>query len=154
MSEEKVYRNCGSCKKPINVNTKYYVCSISTCRKSAYCSMPCFDDHIPILKHKDAWAEERTAPAIVVEKIEETGINPSAKTSFGTHVQGRSEPLPKDILVVASKLKNYIRTKSGLNTSASVLERLSDILRLQCDKAIQRAQAENRKTVLDRDFYL
>ncbi|USN51952.1 MAG: hypothetical protein H6731_06620 [Myxococcales bacterium] len=60
--------------------------------------------------------------------------------------------MPHDILVVASKLKDYIRAKSGMNTSANVLERLSDIIRLHCDKAICRAQSDNRKTVMDRDF--
>lgn len=62
------------------------------------------------------------------------------------------EPIPHDILVVASKLKDYIRAKSGLNTSANVLDRLSDIIRLQCDKAIERAISDNRKTLMDRDF--
>jgi len=56
-----------------------------------------------------------------------------------------------DILVIASRLKAYIRTKSGMNTSNSVLEALSDRLRELCDDAIVRARDEGRKTVLDRD---
>lgn len=58
----------------------------------------------------------------------------------------------KEVLVVASKLKNYIRSKSGMNTSGSVLEKLSDQIRGMCDQAIERARADGRKTVMDRDF--
>lgn len=57
-----------------------------------------------------------------------------------------------EILVVASKLKNYIRAKSGMNTSASVLGVLSEKVRQLCDQAIESARADGRKTVKDRDF--
>lgn len=141
MSEDTIWRRCGSCKKPIQLKQKYLACAISTCRKSAYCSMPCFDEHTPIFRHKDAWAEERLAPS-QKEEPEMTTKSTSSDTPS------------KEILVVASKLKDYIRTKSSMNTSASVLERLSDIIRIHCDKAIERAQSDNRKTVMDRDFIL
>jgi histone H3/H4 len=57
-----------------------------------------------------------------------------------------------EVLVVASKLKNYIREKSGLNTSGAVMSVLSDKLRGLCDNAIENAKREGRKTVMDRDF--
>lgn len=57
-----------------------------------------------------------------------------------------------EVLVVASKLKNYIKAKSGMNTSASVLDALSEKLRHLCDQAIENAKREGRKTVMDRDF--
>lgn len=57
-----------------------------------------------------------------------------------------------ETLVVASKLKNYIREKSGMNTSAAVVDVLSNKLRGLCDEAIERAKGEGRKTVMDRDF--
>lgn len=56
-----------------------------------------------------------------------------------------------EVLVVASKVKNYIREKSGMNTSASVLDVLSDRLRAICDQAIENARRDGRKTVKDRD---
>ncbi|HQU16480.1 MAG: hypothetical protein B7Z66_05100 [Chromatiales bacterium 21-64-14] len=56
-----------------------------------------------------------------------------------------------EVLVVASKVKNYIRDKSGMNTSASVLEVLSNRLRAICDQAIENARRDGRKTVKDRD---
>lgn len=57
-----------------------------------------------------------------------------------------------ETLVVASKLKNYIREKSGMNTSAAVIEVLSTKLRGMCDQAVERAKSDGRKTVMDRDF--
>ena len=57
-----------------------------------------------------------------------------------------------DSLVVASKLKAYIRSKSQMNTSGSVVQVLSDKLRMMCDQAMEHAKSEGRKTVMDRDF--
>jgi histone H3/H4 len=57
-----------------------------------------------------------------------------------------------EVLVVASKLKNYIRSKSGMNTSSAVMSALSAKVRELCDQAIERAKSEGRKTVMDRDF--
>ena len=58
----------------------------------------------------------------------------------------------KDVLVVASKVKAYIRDKSTMNTSAAVMEVLTGKVRELCDQAVAKAQAEGRKTVMDRDF--
>lgn len=57
-----------------------------------------------------------------------------------------------EVIVVASKLKAYIREKSGMNTSAAVMQRLSDRVRQLCDRAIENAKNDGRKTVMDRDF--
>jgi histone H3/H4 len=57
-------------------------------------------------------------------------------------------------LVVASKIKKTIKDKSGFNTSSSVFDRLSEIVEKECNKAIENAKNENRKTVMDRDFDL
>ena len=57
-----------------------------------------------------------------------------------------------EVLVVASKLKNYIRSKSGMNTSSAVIEALSNKIRQLCDHAIESAKNDGRKTVMDRDF--
>jgi histone H3/H4 len=58
----------------------------------------------------------------------------------------------KEVLVVASKVKTYIREKSDMNTSAGVFDVLSDKLREMCDRAIENARNDGRKTVKDRDF--
>lgn len=57
-----------------------------------------------------------------------------------------------EALVVASKVKKYIKDKSGMNTSASTIEALSQVVAQACDAAIQNAQQDNRKTVMDRDI--
>jgi histone H3/H4 len=58
----------------------------------------------------------------------------------------------KEVLVVASKIKTYIKQRGDMKTSASVLEALSDRLRSLCDQAIESARSDGRKTVLDRDI--
>ncbi len=57
----------------------------------------------------------------------------------------------KEILVVASKLKAYIKTNSEMSTSAATLSTMSDRLRTLADQAIENARKEGRKTVMDRD---
>ena len=57
-----------------------------------------------------------------------------------------------EVLVVASKVKDYIRRNSEMNTSGEVLQALSDQIRSLCDKAMDSARADGRKTVMERDF--
>lgn len=58
----------------------------------------------------------------------------------------------KEILIVASKLKKYVKSKGDINTASEVMERLSDIVRVLCDEAIAHATRDNRKTLKARDF--
>ena len=58
----------------------------------------------------------------------------------------------QEVLVVVSKLKGYIREKSGMNTASGVAGVLSDAVRRLCDEAIERAKSDGRKTVMERDF--
>lgn len=58
----------------------------------------------------------------------------------------------KEVLVVVSKLKNYIRSSAGMNTAANVAPALSELVRRMCDQAIENARNDRRKTVMDRDF--
>lgn len=57
-----------------------------------------------------------------------------------------------EVLVVSSKVKKYIKDKSGMNTSASSMEALTKKLQQIIDQAISKAQSEKRKTVMDRDI--
>jgi len=63
-----------------------------------------------------------------------------------------NEEVPKEVLVVISKVKAYIRAKSSMNTSDAVTEALSELVRSTCDQAIERARSEGRKTVMARDI--
>src|SRR5262245_31713063 len=61
------FRLCSSCKKPLAFDARYYRCSVSTCNRPrtelTFCSVTCFDAHVPVVRHRDAWAEEATAPS-------------------------------------------------------------------------------------------
>ena len=56
------------------------------------------------------------------------------------------------VLVVASKVKAFIKENSEMNTSSSVLEALSKLVERECLKAIENAKKDKRQTVMDRDF--
>ena len=77
---------------------------------------------------------------------------PSARASAGEGAGGPSSDLPADILIVASKLKKYVKARADMNTSDRVLEPLSDVVRRAVDRAIESARRDERKTILDRDF--
>jgi len=57
-----------------------------------------------------------------------------------------------EVLVVASKVKKYIKEKAEMNTAGNVVEALSDRIREMCDAAIEAARKDGRKTVKDRDL--
>src|SRR5580700_6598118 len=60
------WRRCNSCKKPIAYGGSYWVCNVSTCNRKrtglVFCSVSCWDAHVPLMNHRDSWAEERTSP--------------------------------------------------------------------------------------------
>lgn len=55
-------------------------------------------------------------------------------------------------LVIASKVKAYIKTTADMKCSAAVIDILSDKVREMCDMAVANAKAAKKKTVQDRDF--
>ena len=57
-----------------------------------------------------------------------------------------------EILVVTSKIKKMIKEKSGLSTSASLVDALSSKVIMLCESAIENAKQDGRKTVMDRDL--
>jgi histone H3/H4 len=76
-----------------------------------------------------------------------TGWKPAASKELPM-----SEEVTKEVLVVISKVKSYIRAKSSMNTSDAVTEALSELVRTTCDQAIEKAKSEGRKTVMARDI--
>lgn len=60
------WRPCSSCKRPIARGAVYWVCNVSTCNRKrtglVFCSVECWDSHVPMMRHKESWAEERRAP--------------------------------------------------------------------------------------------
>jgi len=71
--------------------------------------------------------------------------------AFPPSVVVLSSAFERDMLIVVSKLKKYVKDRSGMNTSDAVAEALGDHVRAICDQAIQAAAADGRKTVLERD---
>lgn len=158
MDEAMTYwRKCGSCKKDIGFNTIYQVCNVSSCRKLVFCSVDCWDLHNPVMNHKSSWAEENRSPKkesfIASPESNDSGSAPrrilvQSKPSSSNSTADDSA----EILIVASKLKQYIKDKYDMNTSAGVMEALSRDVRRLTDRAVDKARSEGRKTVMDRDY--
>lgn len=153
--EANVWKKCSTCKKPINLGAKYYVCSVSTCNGERtgyfFCSVSCFEAHLPGARHRQAGAIEKMAPKSA-DAPSRTLIKPVTATSTSTtNFSGPASAL-RDVLIIASRLKEYVTAKADFNTSASVMDVLSDYVRVITDHAIDNARAEGRKTLLDRDF--
>lgn len=158
-SDDAHYRICNACKKPIGFNAQHYVCSVSTCTRKrtgfVFCSVACWETHVPVMRHRDAWAVEERAPSREQWAREQAEENEKPAPRIIAPAMAQSslnEEVPVDILIVASKLKAYIRARSGMNTSDGVMEKLSDMVRDLCDEAIREAGRADRKTVMDRDF--
>lgn len=59
-----------------------------------------------------------------------------------------------DVLVIASKVRKYIKEKGECNTSQETIQVLSQAIEALCKKGIDSAKAQNRKTVLGRDIII
>src|SRR5262245_43483385 len=178
---------CSACRREIPFGSVHWVCSVSTCNRSrtrlVFCSVACWDSHVAMLRHRDAWAVEAKAPSPDEWAAEEaareraqaqaddehepptkphfpTGAAPAparrvaiepplARAALGT--SSELTAADREILVVVSKLKKYIKDRSGMNTSDAVADAISDHVRAICDESIRAAGADGRKTVLDRD---
>jgi D-serine deaminase-like pyridoxal phosphate-dependent protein len=170
-TDANTWKKCSSCKKPIKLGAKYYVCSVSTCTNQrtgyVFCGVSCFETHLPGARHRDAAAIEMRAPANAAAAAAAAADGAAEGTAVGTRrivtppnqqpgstasQPARPGQLPQEVLVIASRLKDYIFARSEYNTSASVMDVLSQHLRILCDRAIDNARAEGRKTVMDRDF--
>lgn len=154
-TEQSYWRKCNSCKKPIAFGARYYVCSVSTCNGQrtgyVFCSVPCFEIHLPGARHKDAAAIEQKAPAFVANASMDREPQRTIVKTPGVAAQIRLQ-LPRETLIIASRLKEYIQARAEMNTSGNVIDVLSDQVRALCDRATENARSEGRKTVLDRDF--
>lgn len=153
------WRKCTSCKSQIGFAVKYWVCSVSTCNRQrtglVFCSVSCFDAHVPVMNHRDAGAIEKRSPSRAEwqKELQAAQASESEKPAPTQSVAAPSGAEVKtEILVVVSKTKDYVRAKAGLNTSDAVMAALSDKIRSLLDDAIRRAMQDERKTLLDRDI--
>lgn len=163
------WKRCSTCKKDIPFEGTYYLCNVSTCRKKrtgyVFCSVDCWEAHVPMMRHREAWAEEEKAPTQAQWEAELAGdgekpkrkiVGEASQDASRRRVVGaKPTPVPKgprEVLIIASRLKHFIREVWGMNTSDGVLDPLSDEVRRLCVKAVEKAKEDGRKTVLERDF--
>ncbi len=169
-----LWRRCSVCKKSIALGAVHWVCSVSTCNRKrtalVFCDVDCWEVHPEMERHREAYAVEARAPKTLdppePPKAERTRREPTAartpsagkafvvrKTTAPAHESpaALSPNTSDEILVVASRLKAYVKSTSGFNTSDRVLPVLSRALRAICDEAIENARQAERQTVMDRD---
>jgi hypothetical protein len=171
VSEPDQWRRCSACKKPIAPGAIYYVCSVSTCNRPrtglVFCDVSCWEVHLPTARHRKAWAEEMTAPKTptpqptAASHAKPTSASTAAsrppkksiaRPASASRASSAESAPPREVLIIGSRLKDYVRARAGMNTSDRVLEPLSEIVRSVCDEAIRKAARDGRQTVLDRDI--
>jgi hypothetical protein len=155
LSEATPWRRCSACKKPIALGAVYWACNVSTCNQKrtalAFCSVSCWEVHLPGANHREAWAVEKRAPN-TPDGGEPAPRAPERRLVRPAAAAPAPEKAPREVLIVATRLKDYVRARVGYNTSDRVLEPLSDIVRRVVDQAIENARRDGRMTVLDRDI--
>jgi hypothetical protein len=106
-----VWRNCNICKQGIAFGAEYYLCNVSTCNRKRmglfFCSLGCFEAHVPMERHRDAWAELERAPTRAAweasqraEQNTETAAStpgsstPGSSTGRGVQLPAGARPVP------------------------------------------------------------
>jgi hypothetical protein len=147
------WRHCNLCKVGIGFEAEYFICSVSTCNRKRtglyFCSLACFEAHLPTARHRDAWAERQRSPSVAAARAEReaderesaadtegASASPPAGTLGATPGMAPARRLVTpaspvrdaaeeqepgesgaEVLIVVSKLKKYVRERSGMNTS-------------------------------------
>src|SRR5688572_2190964 len=67
LSATDTWKVCSTCRTAIGYQSRYFECSVSTCTRKRtgffFCSLACWEAHVPTLRHRDAWAVEQTSPS-------------------------------------------------------------------------------------------
>ncbi len=114
MAEKGQWRRCSACKDPIALGAKYWTCNVSTCNRKrtglVFCSVTCWDVHLPGANHREAWAVEQKAPLRAEGEPSEPGGRRD-ETGRRRIVRGESSTkagreAPPEILIVASRLNS------------------------------------------------
>jgi hypothetical protein len=163
---------CSACKRSIGFVAVHFVCSVSTCNRNrmrlVFCTVACWDSHVASARHREAWAVEEKSPSqlawqqqVAAQSMEQPAsptpeprrqlVSVGATASVQPGHAALSSNYDKDVLIVVSKMKKYIKDRSGMNCSDAVADMLSEHVRAVCDESIRIAAQDGRKTVLDRD---
>jgi hypothetical protein len=107
------WKKCSSCKKPIAYGQAYWVCNVSTCNRKrtglAFCEVSCWDAHVPLLNHRESWAEERIAPTFEEWQAEQNAPR-KRRSSKAEDEAPAEEPPPKP---VSTGPKTILRRGAG-----------------------------------------
>jgi histone H3/H4 len=106
-------------------------------------------DHVREVLDQAIAAAGRDGRKTVMDRDVEP-ITRSRAPSLATGAPERDDR-PRDIIMIVTKVKQYVKERSGMNTSDSVATVLSGHMRRLAREAIRKAAMDDRKTVLDRD---
>lgn len=157
------WKKCSTCKKELPFGAAYYICSVSTCQGQRtglnFCSVECWDAHLGFARHRDAGALDAKAPTReqYLATLEDEPAPEARKILVRTPAPASSlnssdDDAHVDTLVVVSKVKQFIRDKSEMNTSQCAIDALTEKVVQECKRAIENARASGRKTVMGRDI--
>ena len=59
-----------------------------------------------------------------------------------------------EVLIVTSKVKKFIKEKGDCNTASETVEVLSKAVERLCEKGLESAKSDGRKTVMARDIVI
>ncbi|MCM2279594.1 MAG: hypothetical protein NDJ89_16085 [Oligoflexia bacterium] len=109
-----LWKKCSSCKKPIAFKALFWVCNVSTCNRKrtglSFCSVSCWDAHLPIMNHREAWAEERRAPSAEEWQKILAGENEPAERR--SRQKESAPPAPQPAPAAPSAPKTILRRRS------------------------------------------
>ena len=155
--EHAFFKQCNTCKGDIDFGDEYFICSVSTCQRKAtnfaFCSAECWDAHVPLFRHRDAWAEQKQAPTsapkpppapektIAIPKHNEatlprtTGEAPRDDSLPPLELQDRAG-IPQDILVVASLVQQEANVQDFTKVAQVIYNRLHEHRKLEFDSTV------------------
>jgi hypothetical protein len=100
-SSSEYWRKCNICKKLVHYASVYWVCNVSTCNRKRtglhFCSVECWDAHLPGMNHREAWAIEKRAPTQAEwEKSLQEESKPRAQSSKRSLSPEKDPPKPSE----------------------------------------------------------
>jgi hypothetical protein len=111
------WRKCSSCKKPIAYSRKYWVCNVSTCNRKRtgliFCDVSCWDAHVPMMNHRDTWAEERRSPSLTEWQAQLKAESEPKKRPRAPKPEAQAETAAPAPTTPASPPKVLIRRKAN-----------------------------------------
>jgi hypothetical protein len=100
------WRVCSSCRAAIGFQATYWECSVSTCTRPRtglfFCSVACWEAHLPEMRHREAWAVEKRAPSQAewarrekeAEEAGDSAVRAAERSPITTSAARTAPPLP------------------------------------------------------------